>query len=362
MGTIVPRKRKDGTTGYTAQIVIKRGGKIVHRESQTFDRKQAATTWLGRREGELKSEGGLDRAMRPAVSLSDVIDRYVTETLADIGRTKAQVLRAIKGYDLANMDVAKIASSDVVAFARELAKDRKPQTVSNYLSHLQAVFAIARPAWGYSLDPLVMKDAFAVSRRLGFTGGSEKRDRRPTLDELDKLLTHFVGVETSRSGSTPMTVIIPFALFSTRRQEEITRIARADLEPQHSRVLVRDMKNPGQKIGNDVWCDLPDEALAIAKAMPTKGAIFPYTTDAISAAFTRACKFLEIEDLHFHDLRHEGVSRLFEMGWGIPKVSGVSGHKSWSSLQRYSHIRQSGDKYAGWAWLPIAIERAKRTQ
>lgn len=359
MGTIVARKRKDGTTGYTAQIVIKRGGKIVHRESQTFDRKQAATTWLGRREGELKTEGGLDRAMRPAVSLADVIDRYVAETLSKIGRTKAQVLRSIKAYDIANMNVADIKSADLVAFARELAADRKPQTVANYLSHLQAVFALARPAWGYDLDPVVMKDAFTSSRRLGFTGASEKRDRRPTLDELDKLLTHFMGVETSRPGSTPMTVIIPFALFSTRRQEEITRITRADFEPEHSRVLVRDMKNPGQKIGNDVWCDLPDEAVAIAKAMPTREAIFPYTTDAIGAAFTRACKLLGIEDLHFHDLRHEGVSRLFEMGWSIPKTASVSGHRSWSSLQRYSHIRQGGDKYAGWKWLPIAIERAR---
>lgn len=359
MGTIVARKRKDGTTGYTAQIVIKRGGKIVHRESQTFDRKQAATTWLGRREGELKADGGLERAMRPAVSLADVIDRYVAETKSDIGRTKTQVLRAIKGYDIGSMDVAKIASSDVVAFARELAKDRKPQTVSNYLSHLQAVFAIARPAWGYDLDPLVMKGAFAVSRRMGFTGSSPGRDRRPSLDELDKLLTHFMGVETRRPGSAPMTVIIPFALYSTRRQEEIIRIERQDFEPEHKRVLVRDMKNPGQKIGNDVWCELPDEAVAIAKAMPTADRIFPYTTDAVSAAFTRACKLLGIEDLHFHDLRHEGVSRLFEMGWNIPNVANVSGHKSWSSLQRYSHIRQSGDKYADWKWLPIAIERAK---
>lgn len=359
MGTIIPRKRKDGTTGYTAQIVIKRGGKIVHRESQTFDRKQAATTWLGRREGELKAEGGLERAMRPAASLADVIDRYVAEALSEIGRTKAQVLKSVKGYDLANMDVAKIASSDVVAFARELAKDRKPQTVSNYLSHLQAVFALARPAWGYDLDPMVMKDAFVSARRLGYTGKSEKRDRRPTLDELDKLLAHFIGVETRRPASIPMTVIVPFALFSTRRQEEITRIERIDFQPDHKRVLVRDMKNPGQKIGNDVWCGLPDEAVAIAEAMPTKGKIFPYGTDAISTAFTRACKLLGIEDLHFHDLRHEGVSRLFEMGWNIPHVAEVSGHRSWSSLQRYSHIRQGGDKYAGWKWTAIAMERAR---
>lgn len=65
------------------------------------------------------------------------------------------------------------------------------------------------------------------------------------------------------------------------------------------------------------------------------------------------CRFLEIEDLHFHDLRHEGISRLFEIGYTIPRAASVSGHRSWSSLQRYSHIRQTGDKYKGWKWLDI---------
>jgi integrase len=60
--------------------------------------------------------------------------------------------------------------------------------------------------------------------------------------------------------------------------------------------------------------------------------------------------FLAIDDLHFHDLRHEGVSRLFEMGRTIPQVASVSGHRSWQSLQRYTHLRQVGDKYAGWKW------------
>ena len=77
--------------------------------------------------------------------------------------------------------------------------------------------------------------------------------------------------------------------------------------------------------------------------------IFPFTTDAISANFTRACRLLGIEDLHFHDLRHEGISRLFEMGWTIPQVASVSGHRSWQSLKRYTHLSQRGDKWAGWA-------------
>lgn len=44
-----------------------------------------------------------------------------------------------------------------------------------------------------------------------------------------------------------------------------------------------------------------------------KSEIFPYSPAAITANFTRACKLLVIEDLHFHDLSHEGISRLFEM-------------------------------------------------
>jgi integrase len=88
----------------------------------------------------------------------------------------------------------------------------------------------------------------------------------------------------------------------------------------------------------------------------TKPAIFPYHSDTISAGFTRTCKVLEIEDLHFHDLRHEAVSRLFELGNSIPHVAAVSGHRSWASLQRYTQIAQRGDKFEGWAWLDKACQ------
>jgi len=155
-----------------------------------------------------------------------------------------------------------------------------------------------------------------------------------------------------RPRSIPMHRVVAFALFSTRRQEEITRVTWEGLDTKNKRVLVTDMKHPGDKIGNNVRCDLPDPACAIAEAMPNIDArIFPYRTDAISAAFTRACKLLEINNLRFHDLRHEGVSRLFEMGLSIPQVAAVSGHRSWSSLQRYTHIDQVGDKYEGWEWI-----------
>jgi integrase len=358
MGTIIPRKRKSGSTGYHAQVLIKRRGAIVYRESRTFDRKQAAAAWLERRETELAKPGALEREKSPDPTLASVIDRYTEESVKAIGRTKTQVLRAIKRYDIANRPCSTITSADIIVFANQLVSKVTPQTVGNYLSHLAAMFAIARPAWGYQLDQKAMKDAFVVAKRLGITSRSRARDRRPTMDELDKLMIHFCERLKRRSSSVPMQKIMAFAIFSTRRLEEITRMHWTDLEAGGSRVLIRDMKNPGEKIGNDVWCDLPPEALQIVISMPkTSDEIFPYSTDAIGASFTRACQFLGITDLHFHDLRHDGVSRLFETGLSIPQVASVSGHRAWSSLKRYTHLRQTGDKYAGWKWLSVVTGR-----
>ena len=61
MGTIVGRTRKDGSKAFAAQIVIKKTGAIVHRESQSFDRRQAANPWIVKREEELKKPGGFAR-------------------------------------------------------------------------------------------------------------------------------------------------------------------------------------------------------------------------------------------------------------------------------------------------------------
>jgi integrase len=357
MGTIIARKRKDGTTGYTAQVLIKQKGTIVFREAKTFDKRREAQAWVGWTETEMKKPGALAAASAPTHTLADAIDKYTAEKRT-IGRTKEQVLRSIKSYDLASMDVTTIKSAHIVAFADQLAKgDRKPQTIGNYVSHLAAIFRDARAAWGIDLDYAEMQAAQRVLARLDKTSKSAKRDRRPALDELDLIMGHFIDRQGRVPHAIPMQKVVAFAIFSTRRMEEITRITWADLDEPHSRVLVRSMKHPGAKAGNDVWVDLPPEALAIIQTMPrVKAEIFPYSVDAIGASFTRACKMLAITDLHFHDLRHDGVSRLFEMGKTIPQAASVSGHRSWASLQRYTHLRETGDKYAGWKWLAVVTQ------
>ena len=345
MATITARPRKDGTTGYTAQIKIKREGKVIYCKAQTFDREAAAKAWVAKTEKALAKPGALEEIRKPKENLSDMIEAYVKLRRGDVGRTKAQVLDAIKCHDLAQKAVETITAADLVEWARWLGETRQPQTVQNYLSHLSAVFSVARAAWGKVIDRNVMKDATEAARHFGLVSKSAKRLRRPTLDELNQLMTHF-----ATKPGIPMHRIVAFAVYSSRRQEEITRLLWADLEP--GRVMVRDMKHPGAKVGNDVWTVLPPEAEAIARAMPKVAPeIFPFNSSSISAAFTRACHVLAIDDLTFHDLRHEAASRLFEMGWQIPRAAEVTGHRSWASLQRYSHLRQTGDKLAGWEWL-----------
>ena len=348
MGSIVSRKRKDGTIGHTAQIRLKDGGKVIFTESQTFDRKPAAQAWLKKRETELAVPGALIKPTDPL--LKDVIDQYNTDKLRPHGKTKDQVLRSIKNAEIGGLKCSEVTSQELVKFAQSI--DAQPSTRGNYISHLASVFSVAKPAWGYPLEKQAIDDARVVLDKLGLIGRSKQRTRRPTLDELDKLMKYYTVAEIKRKDIIPMTRVIPFAIFSTRRQEEICRMEGKDLDKANLEIIVRDMKNPGEKIGNDVTTMLTPEALQLIELQPeTKGIIWPYNAESVSTSFRRACDFLGIDDLHFHDLRHEGISRLFELGWNIPRVACVSGHRSWTSLKRYTHLRQVGDKYKDWPWL-----------
>lgn len=351
MATIIERKRKDGTPTFLVQIVLKRDGVMLHREAKTFTSRREAVSWGKYRESELSEPGAMDKKDDP--TLGAAIERYEREAKR-LGRTKASVLRLLRGLDIAKRQCSTIKSEHIVSMARELAKDKSPATVAEYLTFLNGVFKVARPAWGYPLDETAMSDALVVAKKFELAGRSNKRERRPTLPELNKLMEFF---QKQTMAQTPMVKLTAFAIYSARREGEIVRIRWDDLDEAHSRILVRDMKDPKGASGNHTWVELPDEALRIIKTMPRDGErIFPFKGDTINVAWRNACNMLEIEDLRFHDLRHEGVSRLFEMGRTIPQVASVSGHRSWQNLQRYTHLRQTGDKFANWPWLDRACQ------
>lgn len=359
MASIIERKKKDGTSSFLAQIVVKRDGKIIHRENKTFAKRREAVAWGKHREEELSEPGAVEELHKEDPTLADAIKRYEKEAKR-LGRTKAAVLKSLKEFDIATRRCSEIRSEHIVALARELSQTRRPSTVAGYLTFLSGVFKVARPAWGYPLDEKAMTDATTVAAKLEMTGRSNQRDRRPAVDEMNRLMEFF---SSRRVDSVPMMRIAAFALFSTRREGEIVRIRWDDLDEAHSRILVRDAKDPRGAAGNHIWTELTPEALRIIKEAPRSGdVIFPYKEDTIYVAWRDACTILDIKDLKFHDLRHEGISRLFEMGRTIPQVASVSAHRSWQNLQRYTHLRQTGDKWENWKWLDTVAPKQQQPE
>jgi integrase len=51
---------------------------------------------------------------------------------------------------------------------------------------------------------------------------------------------------------------------------------------------------------------------------------------------------LKAIDLHFHDLRHEGASRLLEAGWPIHHVQEMFGHSSLEQTSTYLNVERGG--------------------
>ena len=66
---------------------------------------------------------------------------------------------------------------------------------------------------------------------------------------------------------------------------------------------------------------------------------FSMSANAVRLAWERLKNKSNIKDLHFHDLRHEAISRFFEKGLSIPEVALISGHKDVRMLFRYTHLK-----------------------
>lgn len=340
MPTISKRRRLDGTIGYTAQIRLKRGGKIVHSEARTFDRRAQAAAWGRQREEQLAQPGALQKAVGVELSLGQLITRYEHdfEPVQRWQRSKRTHLDFLRRQPIAALPVTDITPQLLVDHARRRRLEGAgPSTVANDLTWLGVVLKAGQHVYHLPVDGRAAEDARAVCKEHRLIAKSTRRERRPTADELARLLRHFRGKARQR---IPMDEIVMFAVHSARREAEITRLRRSDYEPRHATILVRDVKHPTKREGNHRLSKLTPEAVAILKRQPKRDErFFPYNPRSVSAAFTRACKLLGIADLCFHDLRHEATSRLFERGYEIQEVVQFTLHESWADLKRYTQLR-----------------------
>ncbi|WP_193314130.1 hypothetical protein [Xanthomonas sp. LMG 12461] len=100
MGSILTRRRKNGSLGYIAIIRLKRDGKAIVSESATFDRRQLANEWMRRREAELDQQRARGEPVGKAATLTELLEWYSTDIkdLTPWGRTKEADLERLAGY------------------------------------------------------------------------------------------------------------------------------------------------------------------------------------------------------------------------------------------------------------------------
>jgi integrase len=221
---------------------------------------------------------------------------------------------------------------------RRRADGAGPATVMNDLIWIGVVLRAASTVRELPVRPEAAQEAREACATLRLIGKARKRTRRPTPQELAQLRDYFLARD--RRAEIPMVAIMDFAIASARRQAEITRLEWTDNDDIGRTGMVRDAKHPRHREGNHRHFKYTPEAWAIVERQPRKSEyIFPFDAQSVGAAFTRACGILGIKDLHFHDLRHEATSRLFERGYQIHEVAQFTLHDSWNELKRYANLK-----------------------
>jgi integrase len=273
-------------------------------------------------------------------TVADLIDEY--RRLRDASRpvldtsTEHYTLKQLKAA-LGEIHVARLTPQDLVGYCT-MRRDEGagPYTCNMDISKLATVLRYAGMSMGLPATDVV-GTARPLLSHLGLIGGGGRRERRPTADEL-QAITAWLAEQKGELFAE----IVRFAVATAMRRGEIERLLWADVDEKKRLVLVRDRKDPRQKKGNDQWVPLLGTAWTVLQRqvkVDGEARIFPIGAQTVSKYFTEACLKLGVPDLHFHDLRHEGTSKLFEEGYEIQQVALVTGHKDWRHLRRYTNLK-----------------------
>ncbi|AVO39146.1 tyrosine-type recombinase/integrase [Pukyongiella litopenaei] len=326
--------------------LVDRNGKVLVRvrkggvtRSKTFPNKTAARAWAERLEAEISKAGYTGKVDVRSVTVADMIDKYKAEIAPDKphGRSKEFSINLIRDR-LGRVRLGNLTSRKVIEFADARAKEGAgPVTVAADIAYLGGMLRIARAVWQWDLSDQIIPDALEALRLRGLVGKSNQRDRRITAEEEKTLLAYF---KSKNNWSVPMADMTLFLIDTAMRVSEATRITWDDLNREDKTILIRDRKHPTEKIGNNTEVPLLGRSYEIAALQPQSSErIFPYNPKTVGTYWRIACKKCGIEDLRLHDLRHEGISRLFEAGYSIPQVRLVSGHRDVNMLMRYTQLK-----------------------
>lgn len=303
---------------------------------KSFDSKVEAEKWARDLEAQVDRFGAApDTRILESTTLAELLERYKLE-VSPTKRGSVQEIQRIdvlKRHGIAYRTMVGLSPQDISAFRDERLKCVAPSTTVRELAILSHVIEVAIRDWGLPLSRNVVK----LVRRPVIRN---ERSRRLTGDEEQRLLDACAG------GKIPFfKTLIIVAIETGMRRGEILGLQWSDIS-HNRRVIALKMTKNGS--GREV--PLSQRAFDALTEWKTRAdadqpRVFPMNPGSLEQAWFRLLTRAEVTELRFHDLRHEGVSRLFERGLNVIEVSSISGHKELRMLKRYTHL--SADDLVG---------------
>ncbi|WP_164658249.1 site-specific integrase [Tropicibacter sp. Alg240-R139] len=313
-------KKRDGS--WVAQI-----NKKGVRRSKSFPTKVLAQDWVSEVERELvvndMSSGEFSSA--GSMTITDLMRRYQDEIGYEWSDSKASAARRLVEV-MGDLRVDKLSTLTV----RDTALRQEKYglgTLKISLKTLQGALTHAREAWLIDVDGKAVGRAITALEKSRHIPKVRERDRRVSAEEEALIVANW------RSNLVPPDVVA-FLIDTPLRSGEMCGILKGDIVGGNV-VLIRNRKDPSDNARVD-RVPLLGRSAAILQAQRTDSP-FPYSQDQVSDAFRRAVRAAGLDDIRLHDLRHEGVSRLFARGMPLPLIANITGHKSWDMLKRYTH-------------------------
>jgi integrase len=305
------------------EVQIRRSG--LRHISRSFHALKDARTWASYMEVQADRQDlpGDPKALQ-SVTLGELVARY-RDTVSTRKRgyeVERIVLNAFLRHPICKRRLSEIATTHFAEYRDERLSQVRPTTLKRQLGPIRNMFNVARLEWGLPLrdNPLAM---------LRLEAADQRRERRLRRGELERI------VKVAQSRRNPLiAAIIRFALETGMRRGEILAIKRQHIDFARQALLISAAKN-----GCSRTIPLTKSAMATLRRLKSKDRerAFPMTANAFRLAWERLKRKAGIPDLHFHDLRHEAISRLFEKGLTTPEVALISGHKDMRMLFRYAH-------------------------
>ena len=310
--------------------IRKRNGKFqaqVRREaarpiSKTFTLKKDADVWVRSVEARI-DVGELNLIMPKMLNLGDLLVRYAEEITSQ-KKGKAQEQRRINRLlkdPISNFKLSQLSSTVMAEFRDRRIRDgvRAAQIDLILLRHC---IKLARLEWGLNMRSNPVEE-------IRLPNGIRRRERRLEDGEYDRLQA---AAEQCRNPY--IWACIDLAIETGMRRSEILALRWVNVDLDLRVATLPDTKN-----GTIREVPLTKKAVGILDGlMGKRERVFPVSDYSIRHGWDRLVKRASIDGLRFHDLRHEAVSRFFEMGLSVPEVATISGHKDYRMLASYTHV------------------------